>query len=73
LLETILGYIGIGVTNAVEGGEFTIVSWGGMFFSGRSVLSSNPLMVIVPSICILLISMSFILLGDFLNSITRQE
>jgi ABC-type dipeptide/oligopeptide/nickel transport system permease subunit len=73
LLEAVLGYIGVGVTSAVDGGEFTVVSWGGMFFSGRSALSRNPLMVIIPSLSILLISMSFILLGDFLNGITRQE
>lgn len=73
LLEVILGYIGVGVTSAVDGGEFTVVSWGGMFFSGRSALGRNPLMVIIPSLSILLISMSFFLLGDFLNGITRQE
>lgn len=73
LLEALLGYIGIGVTSAVDGGEFSVISWGGMFFSGRAMLSANPLMLIIPSVCILLISMSFILLGDFLNSITRQE
>ena len=73
LLEAVLGYIGVGVTSAVDGGEFTVVSWGGMFFSGRSALSRNPLMLIIPSLCILLISMSFLLLGDFLNGITRQE
>jgi ABC-type dipeptide/oligopeptide/nickel transport system permease subunit len=42
LLEAMLGYIGVGVTNAVDGSEFTAVSWGGVFFSGRSMLSSNP-------------------------------
>jgi ABC-type dipeptide/oligopeptide/nickel transport system permease subunit len=73
LLEAVLGYIGIDVINAPEGGEFTVVSWGGMFFSGRPMLSANPWMLIIPSVCILLISMSFILLGDFLNSLTRQE
>jgi ABC-type dipeptide/oligopeptide/nickel transport system permease subunit len=73
LLEAILGYIGVGVTSAVDGGEFSIISWGGMFFSGRSALTSNPLMLIIPSICILLISMSFILLGDFLASVYRRE
>jgi ABC-type dipeptide/oligopeptide/nickel transport system permease subunit len=73
LLEALLGYIGVGVIDAPEGGEFTVVSWGGMFFSGRSALNSNPLMLLIPSISILLISMSFILLGDFLTSITRQE
>lgn len=73
LLEAVLGYIGVGVTSAVDGGEFTVVSWGGMFFSGRSALSRNPLMLVIPSLSILLVSMSFILLGDFLNGITRQE
>ena len=72
LLEAVLGYIGVGVISAVEGDEFTVVSWGGMFFAGRSTLSSNPLMLIIPSLCILLISMSFILLADALNGIIRR-
>ena len=73
LLEAVLGYIGVGVTSAIDGGEFTAVSWGGLFFSGRSVLSRNPLMLALPSVCILMLSMSFILLADFLNGITRPE
>lgn len=73
LLEAVLGYVGVGVTSAVDGGEFTVVSWGGMFFSGRSALSRNPLMLIIPSLGILLMSMSFILLADALNSITQRE
>ena len=73
LLEAVLGYIGVGVTSAVDGSEFTAVSWGGMFYSGRSALSRNPWMLIIPSLCILAISMSFILLADFLNETTRQE
>jgi hypothetical protein len=35
LLEAMLGYIGVGVTRAIDGSEFTVASWGGMFFSGR--------------------------------------
>jgi ABC-type dipeptide/oligopeptide/nickel transport system permease subunit len=73
LLEAMLGYLGVGVTAAVDGGEFTVVSWGGIFFSGRSAFRSNPMMLIIPSVFVLLISMSFILLGDFLKGITRQE
>ncbi len=72
LLEALLGYIGVGVTAAVDGGEFTVVSWGGMFFYGRSAFVRNPLSLAVPSILILLISMSFILLGDYINSLTRR-
>ena len=72
LLEAMLGYLGVGVTAAVDGSEFTAVSWGGLFFSGRSMLSSNPWVLVLPSLCILLISMSFLLLGDFLDETTRQ-
>jgi peptide/nickel transport system permease protein len=71
LLEAILGFIGIGVTGATDGGEFTTVSWGGLFYAGRSMISSNPLMLILPSLGILLMSMSFILLANFLNETTR--
>jgi ABC-type dipeptide/oligopeptide/nickel transport system permease subunit len=73
LLEAVLGYIGVGVTGAIDGGEFTVVSWGGMFFSGRSALSSNPLMLVIPSLCLLLMSMSFILLADALEGAYRQQ
>ena len=73
LLEAVLGYIGVGVTSAIDGGEFTVVSWGGMFFAGRSALSRNPLMLALPALGVLLISMSFILLGDALRGITRRD
>ncbi len=70
LLEAILGYIGVGVTAAVDGSEFTTVSFGGLFFSGRSMLNSNPLVLVIPALCILLISTSFLLLGDFLGEVS---
>jgi ABC-type dipeptide/oligopeptide/nickel transport system permease subunit len=73
LLEAMLGYIGVGVTGSTDGSEFTVVSLGGLFFAGRSAMSRNPLVLIVPALCVLLISMSFILLADFLNGITRRE
>jgi oligopeptide transport system permease protein len=67
LVEAALGYIGVGVTGAVDGGEFTVVSWGGLFFAGRSSMVSNPVMLILPSLGVLLMSVSFILLANFLN------
>jgi oligopeptide transport system permease protein len=73
LLEAVLGYIGVGITSAIDGGEFTVASWGGMFFSGRTAMSRNPFMLIVPSLCILLLSMSFILLADVLSEANRQK
>ncbi len=73
LLEAVLGYVGIGITSAVADNDSAMVSWGGMFFSGRAAINRNPFMLIVPSLCILLISMSFILLADFLKGISQQE
>lgn len=73
LLEAVLGYIGVGVTGAVDGGEFTVVSWGGMFFSGRSAMVSNPTMLVLPSLGILLMSISFILLANFFNEVQGLE
>jgi ABC-type dipeptide/oligopeptide/nickel transport system permease subunit len=73
LLEAVLGYIGVGITSAVDGGEFTVVSWGGMFFSGRSAVLRNPLMLLIPSLCILILSMSFFLLGDVINDSFRHD
>ena len=72
LLEAVLGYLGVGVTSAVDGGEFTVVSWGGLVFAGRALMSRNPLLLALPSLGILLISMSFILLADYLNGVTRR-
>lgn len=73
LLEAVLGYIGVGITGAIDGSEFTVVSWGGMFFSGRSAMVSNPAMLILPSLGILLMSISFILLANFFNETQGLE
>ncbi len=73
LLEAVLGYIGVGITGAIDGSEFTVVSWGGMFFSGRSAMMSNPAMLIIPSLGILWMSISFILLANFINETQGVE
>jgi len=72
LLEAVLGYIGVGLTSATGGGEFTVTSWGGLFYSGRFAIARNPLMLIAPALCVLLISMSFILLADALNEQSQR-
>jgi oligopeptide transport system permease protein len=75
LLEAILGYLGIQVTGVVagDGNEFSVTSWGGLFSNGRAALSRNPFMLFIPTLCVLLISMSFTLLGDFLSETTRRR
>lgn len=64
LLEGILGYIGVSLVSAGADNEFTVMSWGGLFYTGRSTLSSNPMILLVPAASLLLLSMSFVLIGD---------
>jgi ABC-type dipeptide/oligopeptide/nickel transport system permease subunit len=74
LLEAILGYLGIQVTSAIvgTGDEFSVTSWGGLFYDGRALLNRNPFVLFIPALCVLLISMSFTLLGDFLSESTHR-
>ena len=67
LLEAILGYIGVEITQPTTEKNFSVISWGGLFFSGRSALSSNPAIMLLPALSLLLLSMSFILIGDYLH------
>jgi len=67
LLEAILGYIGVSLTRSVIDNDFTIISWGGLFYAGRSTLTRNPMMLFVPALSLLLLSMSFVLIGDYYN------
>lgn len=67
LLEGILGYIGVSLTSPVADNDFTVMSWGGLFYAGRSTLSSNPMILLVPAASLLLLSMSFVLIGDYYN------
>jgi ABC-type dipeptide/oligopeptide/nickel transport system permease subunit len=67
LMEAILGYIGVAVTRALGGNDFSVVSWGGLFYAGRAALSYNPTLLLVPSVSLLLLSMSFLLVGDHIQ------
>ena len=67
ILEAMLGYLGIGITPALEGGEFIVTSWGGMFKEGRQLIHANPTMLAVTSACVILVCVSFTFLGDYLR------
>lgn len=67
LLEALFGYIGIEILRVTDGSSFQDLSWGGLIFSGRRQLNRNPFMLFVPTLCILFISMSFSVLGEYLN------
>ncbi len=67
LLEALLGYVGIQILPATDGSSFQDLSWGGLILIGRTQINRNPFILLVPTLCILLISMSFSTLGDYLN------
>jgi ABC-type dipeptide/oligopeptide/nickel transport system permease subunit len=67
LLEALMGYIGIQILLRTDGSSFQDLSWGGLIFMGRSNLKLNPFMLLVPTMCILAISMSFSILGEYLR------
>ena len=67
LLEALLGYIGIEILQVTDGSSFQDLSWGGLIFSGRSQWHRNPYMLLIPTLCILVLSMSFSVLGEYMN------
>jgi ABC-type dipeptide/oligopeptide/nickel transport system permease subunit len=67
LLEALMGYIGIQILQRTDGTTFQDLSWGGLIFMGRSNLKLNPFMLLVPTLCILAISISFSIVGEYLS------
>ena len=67
LMEALLGYIGIQILQVADGTSFQDLSWGGLILFGRTRLNHNPFILLTPTLCILLISMSFSILGEYLN------
>lgn len=72
LLEAVLGYVGVPVTRAGGGSEFTTVSWGGLFSIGRIALAQNPFILLIPAASIFLLSLSFSILGDYVSHATQN-
>jgi peptide/nickel transport system permease protein len=60
LLEATLSYLGIGV-------QAPTPSWGNIIFESQTYFSSAPWLVLFPGIAIILLSLSFNLLGDALR------
>src|SRR5215212_2312156 len=73
LLEALMGYIGIQILQRTDGTSFQDLSWGGLIFMGRSHLKTNPFMLLIPTLCILAISMSFSILGEYLSERTNPQ
>lgn len=66
-LEAVLGYLGIGLRPDDSGDAFFVTSWGGIFLEGRRMLSSQPLMLLAPAVCVGLVAAAFTFLGDALR------
>ncbi len=66
-VEAILGYLQISVSPAANPDAFYTLSWGGMFYEGRNALRSAPWVLIVPAVCLMLVSIGFTFLGDSLR------
>ena len=67
LLEALLGYIGIQVLPVTDGSSFQDISWGGLILLGRTQLTRNPVILLAPALCILILSISFSVLGEYLS------
>jgi ABC-type dipeptide/oligopeptide/nickel transport system permease subunit len=57
MMESSLSFLGIGITPPTA-------AWGSMVSEGYTYLISNPLLAILPGICVLLIVVAFNILGD---------
>ena len=67
LLEALMGYIGIQILPVNDGTSFQDLSWGGLILIGRTQINRNPFILFVPTLCIMALSMSFSILGEYLN------
>lgn len=67
LLEALLGYIGVQILQVTDGSSFQDLSWGGLILTGRTQLNYNPFILLVPTLFLLLVSMSFTMLSEHLN------
>lgn len=60
ILESVLSFFGFGI-------RIPLASWGSMVYSGRDYFLEDPLLVWAPGLCILIVVLSFNLMGDGLR------
>ena len=60
MMEASLSYLGIGITPPTP-------AWGSMVSEGYKYLLTNPMVSIIPGLCVLLVVVSFNILGDGLR------
>jgi oligopeptide transport system permease protein len=67
LTEAILAYLGITPGQRGGGTGMFNYSWGGMILEGRSLIHVHPNIVLIPAVCVGLISIAFTFFGDALR------
>ncbi len=67
LIEAVLGYLQINLGQPGYREGFFDSSWGGMIREGRSFIHVQPTTILIPAVCIGLISIAFTFLGDALR------
>ncbi len=67
LTEAVLGYLHISPGTGENASAFFLTSWGGMIMQGRPVVHVQPMVILIPAVCVGLISISFTYLGDALR------
>lgn len=67
LTEAILGYLQINMGPASYREGFFDASWGGMIREGRSYIHVQPFTILIPAMCVGLVSIAFTFLGDALR------
>ena len=60
MLESSLSYLGIGITPPTP-------AWGSMVSEGYKYLLTNPMVAILPGLCVLLVVVAFNIVGDGLR------
>jgi ABC-type dipeptide/oligopeptide/nickel transport system permease subunit len=67
IAEALIGYIGVSFGSTVEGREFAIFSWGGLFAEGRRAIHVQPILLLAPALCVTLVTSAFTFVGDALR------
>lgn len=73
LMEAVLGYLQIRISAQGYGDAYLDASWGGMIRQGRALIHSQPVVLLIPAVCVGLVSIAFTFLGDGLRDALDPE
>jgi ABC-type dipeptide/oligopeptide/nickel transport system permease subunit len=62
--ETALSYLGLGVARSASPVGYFMTSWGGMLFEGQQVVQEQPLALLIPAACLVVVLLALTVLGS---------